>query len=348
MPVPTPAATVTAGAPPSGLSRDRLLEIYYYMRLTRSLEERIVSLYRQSKIPGGVYRSLGQEAETVASACVLEKGDVCSPVIRNLGSMLVMGARPVEVLRQYQAKATGPTSGRDLHVMFSDLPRGYLGHIAPLGVMLPVISGVALSFKMSGSNRVALAYSGDGATSTGAFHEGLNFAAVQRLPLVVLVENNGFAYSTPTRFETVVERLADKAEGYGIPGVRVDGNDALAVYEATRSAVQRARSGEGVTLIEVVTYRRSGHAEHDDQRYQSKDDIAEWVARDPLAQYAERLLSAGWAIERDISDVDHRVTAELDQAVAECENDPSPDPRSGIDGVYAGTPGGDLLWFRRI
>jgi pyruvate dehydrogenase E1 component alpha subunit/2-oxoisovalerate dehydrogenase E1 component alpha subunit len=338
------AAPVDSG----GLNRDQLLDIYYYMRLTRALEERIVSLYRQGRVPGGVYRSLGQEAEAVASAYALEPGDICSPVIRNLGSMLVMGARPLEVLRQYQAKATSPTGGRDLHVMFSDLSRGYLGHVAPLGVMLPVIAGVALAFRMSGSRRVVLAYSGDGATSTGAFHEGLNFAAVQQLPLVVVVENNGFAYSTPTITETVVERLADKAEGYGVPGVRVDGNDPLAVYGATRAAVDRARAGGGVTLIEAVTYRRAGHAEHDDQRYQSRSEIAEWAARDPLERYAKRLMSAGWAGEQEISDIDARITAELDRAVDACDHDALPEPRSGIADVYARTSGAEPLWFRRL
>jgi pyruvate dehydrogenase E1 component alpha subunit/2-oxoisovalerate dehydrogenase E1 component alpha subunit len=320
---------------PAGLTPERLLQIYYYMHLTRSLEERIVSLYRQGRIPGGVYRSLGQEAETVGSAFALEPGDVCSPVIRNLGSMLVMGARAGEVIRQYQARFTGPTRGRDLHVMFTDLPRGYLGHIAPLGVMLPVIAGVALSFKMNREPRVALAYSGDGATSTGAFHEGLNFAAVQRLPLVVLVEHNGFAYSTPTRSECALERLSEKAAGYGIPGVSVDGNDPVAVYQATREAVNRARQGGGVSLIEAVTYRRSGHAEHDDQRYQSKDEIGEWTRRDPLSSYAERLVSSGWASRVELEDVESRIAAELDTAVAESEREQFPEPATALSGVYA-------------
>ena len=320
---------------PADLTPKRLLKIYYYMFLTRSLEERIVSLYRQGRIPGGVYRSLGQEAETVASAFALEPGDVCSPVIRNLGSMLVMGARAGEVVRQYQARFTGPTRGRDLHVMFTDLPRGYLGHIAPLGVMLPVIAGVALSFKLNHEPRVALAYSGDGATSTGAFHEGLNFAAVQRLPLVVLVEHNGFAYSTPTRSECAVERLSEKAAGYGIPGVSVDGNDPVAVYQATREAVTRARKGGGVSLIEAVTYRRSGHAEHDDQRYQSRDEIHDWEQRDPLASYADRLLKNGWATSDDLEEVQGQVAAELDAAVAESENEQFPEPATALSGVYA-------------
>ncbi|MBI4503850.1 MAG: thiamine pyrophosphate-dependent dehydrogenase E1 component subunit alpha [Gemmatimonadetes bacterium] len=322
--------------------------MYYFMRLTRSLEERLVAWYRQGRIPGGVFRSLGQEAAAVGSAYALGPDDVCSPVIRDLGSMLVRGAKPPQVFRQYQGKAGSPTRGRDLHVMFSDLGRGYLGHIAPLGVMLPVIAGVALSFKLNREPRVVLAYSGDGATSTGAFHEGLNFASVQRLPLVVLVENNGFAYSTPTGSETVIEHLSDKAAGYGIPGVSVDGNDVLEVHQVTRAALEKARSGNGVTLIEAVTYRRAGHAEHDDQRYQSKDEIAEWERRDPVTRYVDRLVTEGWADPGKLADLDHRVTSELDQAVAACENDPLPDPGTALTDVYANPATAEPLWYRSI
>src|SRR4029077_12690490 len=172
--------------------------------------------------------------------------------------------------------------------------------------------------------KVGLVYLGDGATSTGAFHEGINFAAVQRLPLVVVVEHNGYAYSTPTSKQTAVTRLADKAKAYGIPGITVDGNDVLAVYEVARKSIDRARNGGGVTLIEAVTYRRKGHAEHDDQRYQSPQEIAEWERRDPVTRYVDRLMAGGWAQQRELSDIDQRVIAELDQAVAESENDPLP------------------------
>src|SRR6266850_2002218 len=179
---------VPASAIPAGLSREQLLEIYYYLRLTRSLEDRLVNLYRQSKVIGGLYRSLGQEGESVGSAYALKPGDVLSPLIRNLGSMLVRGARPVEVLRQYMAKATSPTRGRELNIHFNDLQLGYLGQISHLGDMVPVMAGIALSFNLRGEARVGLVYVGDGAASAGAFHEGLNLAAVQRLSLVVIVE----------------------------------------------------------------------------------------------------------------------------------------------------------------
>src|SRR5262245_29052437 len=245
--------------PATALSRDQLLDLFYWMRLTRTLEERLVALYRQTKVVGGLFRSLGQEADAVGSAYALERRDVLSPLIRNLGSMLVKGATPVEILRQYMAKGDSPTRGRELNIHFGDTDRGFIGQISPLGDMVPVMAGVTLSFKMRGEDRIGLVYVGDGATSTGAFHEGINFAAVQRCPLVVVVENNGYAYSTPTEKQTAAQRFIDKGPGYGIPAVQADGNDVLAVYDATKPAVDRARRGEGVTLIELMTYRRKGH-----------------------------------------------------------------------------------------
>src|SRR6059036_673532 len=282
-PQPQPAtqpAPKEAPAIPGELDRGQLLEIYRYLRLTRTLEERLVALFRQSKVIGGLFRSLGQEGESVASAYALERGhhrDVLSPLIRNLGSMLVMGAKPVEILRQYMAKAEGPTRGRELNVHFNDLEKGYLGQISHLGDMIPVMTGITLTFKLRGEPRVGLVYIGDGATSTGTFHEGLNFAAVERCPLVVVAEYNRWAYSTPPEKQFAVKDLADKAKGYGIAAATVDGNDVLAVYQATKLAAGRARAGKGVHFIEVKTYRRKGHAEHDDQSYQPKDEIERWA-----------------------------------------------------------------------
>jgi pyruvate dehydrogenase E1 component alpha subunit/2-oxoisovalerate dehydrogenase E1 component alpha subunit len=265
--VPTPRDTPPI---PAGLTREQLLEIYRYLRLTRTLEERLVALYRQTKVVGGVFRSLGQEGESVGSAYALERGrhkDFLSPLIRNLGSMLVMGAQPIEILRQYMAKGTSPSGGRELNVHFGDLELGYLGQISHLGDMIPVLAGIALTFKLRGERRVALVYIGDGGTSTGTFHEGLNFAAVQRVPLVVIGEYNHWAYSTPPDKQFAAPHLVDRVRGYGVSASTVDGNDVLAVYAETKRAVERARRGEGVQFIEVKTYRRAGHAEHDDQRY---------------------------------------------------------------------------------
>lgn len=335
---------------PAGLTRPQLHELYHYMRLTRSLEERLVNLYRQTKVVGGLFRSLGQEADAVGSAFALDRtrGDILSPLIRNLGSMLVQGATPVEVLRQYMAKAESPTRGRELNIHFNDLQRGFLGQISHLGDMVPVMAGVALTFKVRREPRVGLVYVGDGATSTGAFHEGINFAAVQRLPLVVVSENNGYAFSTPFSRQTAANSLVDKAAGYGVPGVQADGNDVLAVYEVTRAAVDRARAGEGVTLIELLTYRRKGHAEHDNQSYVTKEEMAYWEARDPIDLYRKRLIETGWGTLGEIEAMDARIARELDEAVAMVEDEPMPEATSALDGVLAHPARADMEWYRRL
>jgi pyruvate dehydrogenase E1 component alpha subunit/2-oxoisovalerate dehydrogenase E1 component alpha subunit len=317
------------------------------MRLTRFLEERLVNLYRQTKVVGGLFRSLGQEADAVGSAFALERRDILSPLIRNLGSMLVKGAEPVEIIRQYMAKGDSPTRGRELNIHYGDLDRGFIGQISHLGDMVPVMTGVTLSFRLRGESRVGLVYVGDGATSTGAFHEGINFAAVQRCPLVVIVENNGYAYSTPLSRQTAVAELKDKALAYGIPGVRADGNDVLAVYDVTKEAVDRARRGEGVTLIELMTYRRKGHAEHDNQSYVPTGEIERWEREnDPLDRYLRVLTDELGFDQSEISAVDNRVRDEIDAATDAAEASPMPEPTDALLGIYADPAGIEPLWYR--
>ena len=341
------AARSSPARPSAALSRDQLLELYYWMRLTRTLEERLVALYRQTKVVGGLFRSLGQEADAVGSCFALERRDIMSPLIRNLGAMLVKGATPVEVLKQYMAKADSPTRGRELNIHFGDLERGFVGQISPLGDMVPVMAGVTLSFRMRGEARVGLVYIGDGATSTGAFHEGINFAAVQGCPLVVIVENNGYAYSTPTAKQTRAAQFVDKAIGYGVPGERADGNDVLAVYDVTKRAVDRARAGGGVTLIELVTYRRKGHAEHDNQSYVPSGEIERWAAEnDPLDRYVTRLRDEFGFDAGAIEAVDARVRGEVDAATEIAEQSGFPQPFECLTGVYADPPAERPLWFR--
>ncbi|HYU52914.1 MAG TPA: thiamine pyrophosphate-dependent dehydrogenase E1 component subunit alpha [Gemmatimonadaceae bacterium] len=341
-------AKLAHGGQSVSLSQAERLELYYYMRLTRLLEERLVNLYRQTKVVGGLFRSLGQEADAVGSAYALDrsKGDVLSPLIRNLGSMLVQGAKPNEIIRQYMAKGDSPTRGRELNIHYGDLVRGFIGQISHLGDMVPVMAGVTLSFKMRKQDRVGLVYVGDGATSTGAFHEGINFAAVQKCPLVVIVENNGYAYSTPLSNQTAAKQLVDKAIGYGIAGEQADGNDVIATYEVTKRAVDRARAGGGVTLIELITYRRKGHAEHDNQSYVPAGEIDRWaMENDPIDRYMKRLLSEGFD-ESELATVDARVKEEIDRATDEAEASPMPDPTDALVGIYADPPVLAPLWFR--
>ncbi len=345
-----PVATAGNGAGGGAVSLGRVqkLELYYYMRLTRALEERLVNLYRQTKVVGGLFRSLGQEADAVGSAYALDrtKGDILSPLIRNLGSMLVQGALPLEILRQYMAKGDSPTRGRELNIHYGDLIRGFVGQISQLGDMVPVMAGVTLSFKMRGEDRVGLVYVGDGATSTGAFHEGINFAAVQRCPLVVVVENNGYAYSTPLSKQTAAKELRDKAAGYGIAAEYADGNDVIATYEATKRAVDRARGGGGVTLVELVTYRRKGHAEHDNQSYVPPGEIDQWASsNDPIDRFVAVLRAEGVAVS-ELQEIDTRISAEIDAATDEADASPMPEPTDALVGIYADPPEEKPLWYR--
>jgi len=321
-----------------GLTREQLHRMAHQLRLTRALEERIVALFRQSKVIGGIYRSLGQEGESVATASALDfsKGDIVSPLIRNMGSLIVAGAQPVEILRQYMAKGNSPARGRDLNIHIKDFSRGFMGPVSPLGAMIPVMAGVTLAGRMQGRNMVGMVHIGDGGSSTGAFAEGLNFAAVKKLPLVIVLENNGYAYSTPTSMQSAVTRYADRALGVGCFGETVDGNDVLATYDAAKRAVDRARRGEGVTLLEVVTFRMRGHAEHDNQSYVPRELIEEWKARDPIERFDRTLREAGAITPDEIAAIDVRIKSELDQAVDEAEASPMPNGEEAVRGVYHG------------
>jgi pyruvate dehydrogenase E1 component alpha subunit/2-oxoisovalerate dehydrogenase E1 component alpha subunit len=334
---PTAALDVPEIVVPEDLDLERAqhLDLYWFMLLNRRLEERLVNLYRQGKVVGGVYRSLGQEAESVGTAYALEKRDLVSPLIRNLGSILVKGAEPVDILKQYMAKATGPSRGRDLNIHFGDLEKGFVGPVSMLGDMIPVMAGVALASRMKGEDRVCLVYIGDGGFSTGAAHEGWNFICARRLPVVLVAEDNCYAYSTPTAKQMGNRDMVDRAAGYGCAGAQVDGNDVLQSYAAARRAVDRARHGDGPTLIEVKTYRRKGHAEHDDQRYVPQEELDAWEARDPVDRYRRFLVREGILTDDQAERIDRRVQEKLDAAVAEAEAAPMPDPRAVLEGVWA-------------
>jgi TPP-dependent pyruvate/acetoin dehydrogenase alpha subunit len=280
----------------TALPRERQLELYRWLKLNRMVEDRLTNLYRQGKVVGGLYSSKGQEAISVGSAYALEPGDFVGPLIRNLGSMLVKGVAPREVMTQYMARGTSPTGGKDCNLHFGDLARGLVSPISMLGALIPVMAGFAFAAKYRKERFVALTYIGDGGTSTGDFHEGMNLAAVLELPLVVIAEHNGYAYSTPTSRQMKIKDLALRAAAYGIPCQIVDGNDVLAVYEATRSACAKARAGGGTQMIEVKTFRMKGHAEHDDAGYVPKELFEEWRKRDPIGRFEKHLLGSGLAV----------------------------------------------------
>jgi TPP-dependent pyruvate/acetoin dehydrogenase alpha subunit len=317
------------------LKPEQMLELYRYLKMTRLAEERLVNLYRQTKVVGGVFRSLGQEATAVGSAYALRPKDFITPLIRDLGAVFVKGIRPREIFAQYMAKARGPSGGRDLNIHFGDVEKGFIGPISHLGDMIPVMTGVLLAARLQKKDTVALAYIGDGGMSTGAFHEGLNFAAVQRLPLLVMAEYNHYAYSTPTNLQTAVRNLADKAAGYGIPGYIVDGNDIVACYEVTKRAADYARNGRGAVLIEAKTYRRKGHAEHDDQRYVPDGEIDWWEKNnDPIDRYELFLQERKVADRKKLDEITAGIERELDEDVAWAESSPMPDAEQAAHGVF--------------
>jgi TPP-dependent pyruvate/acetoin dehydrogenase alpha subunit len=317
------------------LKPDEMLELYRYLKLTRLVEERLVNLYRQTKVVGGVFRSLGQEATAVGTAYALRPQDFITPLIRDLGAVLVKGIGPREIFAQYMAKAWGPSGGRDLNIHFGDMSKGFIGPISHLGDMIPVMTGVLVGARLQKKDTVALAYIGDGGMSTGAFHEGLNFAAVQRLPLIVIAEYNHYAYSTPTSKQTAVKDLAEKAAGYGIPGHIVDGNDIVACYEVTRKAAEYARGGGGAVLIEAKTYRRKGHAEHDDQRYVPAEEIEYWEkTNDPVDRYERYLIEEKVATREKLEEITAGINRQLDEDVAWAESSPMPEALQAAYGVF--------------
>ena len=330
--------SITAPPDLTGLTAADLAAIYYFMRLTRTIEDRVRTLYLQGRVQGAVYSSRGQEGTAVASAYALQTGDFVAPLIRDLGASLTRGVEPRYIFAQWLGRSGGPTHGRDGNLHFGDLDHGVLPPISMLGAAIPLCAGIALASRQQDGRRVALTYIGDGGTNTGDFHEGLNFAAVLRLPLVLIVEDNGFAYSTPVSRHVAIHSFADRASAYGIPAATADGNDVVAVYAATRAAVDRARNGGGPTLIEVKTFRMRGHAEHDDASYVPKELIAQWEVRDPI----ENLLTLArerelWE-EGTVDKIDRQVQDEVEGALQWALNSPLPDGESQTSGVYAMPP----------
>jgi pyruvate dehydrogenase E1 component alpha subunit len=317
------------------LTREQLLDLHYFLRLTRTLEERIGILYRQGKIYGGVYLSTGQEAVSVGATAALEPGDIILPSHRDLGAHLLRGIQPREVLAQYLGRTGGPTRGRDGNVHYGDIQRGDVAFISPMADSIPVAAGVALALKRQGKGRVAMTWFGDGATSRGDFHEGINLAAVLRLPAVFVCNNNQYAYSTPLNRQTLVPDIALRAAGYGIPGATVDGTDVLAVYRAARDAVARARRGEGPTLLECKTMRMRGHSEHDDASYVPRELLEAWRGKDPIQRLEARLRQAKILDDEGQTRMNKRLTEEIDAAVAWAEASPFPEGKDVEQGVYS-------------
>ena len=316
----------------TSLTKEQFLELYRYLKMTRMFDEITVRLKRQSKLTGGVFTSLGQEATAVGTAFALEPQDFIAPLIRDIGAVFVKGILPRTIFAQYLGKANAPSRAADVQFHFADLEKGFIGPISHLGDMIPVMAGVLLASRMKKENRVAVAYLGEGASSTGTFHEGVNFAAVQKLPLVTIIENNGYAYSTPTRNQSAAAHFVDKAIGYGILGLQVDGNDIVACYETMKRAAEHARGGNGSVLIEALTYRRKGHAEHDNQSYVPEGEIEFWAKdNDPVDRYERYLTEEKIASDEDLKKIVAEVSSCLESELAIADEAEFPE---GISAAY--------------
>jgi TPP-dependent pyruvate/acetoin dehydrogenase alpha subunit len=317
------------------LTRQQYLDLYYFMRLNRAVEDTMVKLFRQNKIVGGLYSSLGQEAISVGTAYALEKNDWLAPMIRNIGALLVKGVPPRDIFTQHMAKYTSPTLGKDGTSHFGDLDKLHIvSPISMLGDLIPVMAGVAIGSRYLGQKIVTLTWIGDGGSSTGVFHEGLNFAATQKAPFVLILENNQWAYSTPVRRQVPIENLADRAKAYGIPSYIVDGNDVVEVFTTTREAVERARSGEGPILIEAKSFRRMGHAQHDPAEYVPKEQRTYWESRDPIALYEKYLTGEKLLDAKSKKEFEDKIDALLQKDRDFAENSPMPPPELAEKGVY--------------
>ena len=322
---------------PKGLDLDtpQFVELYRFMALTRRLEERLSVLYRQNLVVGGLYSSLGQEATSVGSAYALRDGDFLAPMIRNLGSYLVRGVSAKDFVGQYLARECSPTRGKDGTMHFGSFDLGLIGCISVLGTLIPVMVGMALVMKQREQKNVTITYIGDGGTSTTDFHEGINFAAVQRVPFILVCESNLYAYSTPTDRQMPVKDIVEKAPSYGIYGEKFDGNNVLAAYDVTRRAREMCVRGEGPVLLESKSFRRKGHAEHDPADYVPKKIRAYWEARDPLDAYARFILEEQIATQPELDDMTREIDEELDRAVDEVKASPFPPQDIALEDVYA-------------
>ncbi len=318
------------------LKKEQCIEIYRWMLLNRRMEAALENLYKQSKVVGGVYFGLGQEACSCASAYALKKDEWMGPMIRNQGALLVRGFSPADIMMQYMAKAGSPTKGRDASSHFGDIKdKNVVAPISTLGDLIPVLSGVALGARMQGREIAVMTYVGDGGQSTGVTYEGLNFAAVQKLGLVLIVENNIWAYSTPADQQFLVKDLAERAIAYGIPGVIVDGTDACQVYDAAHEACERARRGEGPTLIEAKMMRMKGHAIHDAAQYVPRDLFGYWHKRDPIARFENHLVNVKqWLTPEQNRELIEAVEKQIDADRDFAERSPLPDPQSTPQDVY--------------
>ncbi len=318
-----------------GIENEKLKEIYITMVRIRAFEERAIAEYRKGLCPGFIHSSIGQEAIPAAVCAFLRKDDYILTTHRGHGDIIAKGARFDKMFAELFAKETGYCKGRggSMHIVATDL--NMLGATAIVGAGVPIASGVALGCKMQNLDRVTVCFLGDGATCTGAFHEGLGLATIFELPVVFVCENNQYAMSTPQKDYTKLKHLADRAKAYGVPGITVDGNDAVTVAKVANKAIEKARGGRGPTLIDAVTYRYYGHHMGDPGiSYRTKEEIEEWRKRDPIKRLQNHLLEAKLITESEINEIQSSVTKELDKAVKFATESPEPRTEDALNDIY--------------
>lgn len=327
------------GAEPTAATLKQML---YYLKLTRECEHRIERvLYRQGKIVGGVYVGRGQEAIAVGATIHLREGDVTLPSHRDFAAFVMRGFALKEIFCNWLARAEGPTRGRENTTHVGSIKLGVIPIISPLGDTCPVACGVALVQKQRGHGNVALVHFGEGTTSRGDVHEAMNLAAVWKLPVIFICNNNAYAYSTPTVAQYSIPDLAERGPAYGMPGVKVDGNNVLAVYEAALQAIARARRGDGPTLIECKTFRMTGHSAHDAADYVPGDLFEHWEKKDPIPRFEKELLARSVIEPGEIDAMMTRIHREVDEAIAAAEAAPLPEPETAVEGLLCN----EVCWW---
>ena len=317
------------------IAKEKLIDMYRTMVRIRRFEERVSREFADGNIPGSVHVYIGEEAVATGAIAHLRKDDYIMSTHRGHGHMIAKGGQTDRMMAELFAKKTGYCLGKGGSMHIADLEIGILGAAGIVGSGIPIATGAGLSAKMRGTDQVTLCFFGDGASNLGRFHEGINLGAVWKLPVIYICENNLWAVSVPTSCSLAISNIADRAIGYGIPGIVVDGMDVMAVYEATGEAVARARRGEGPSLIEAKTYRFRGHFEGDSGTYRPKEEIEEWLKRDPLKSFKEKLLEMKLLTEKKAEEIDQEMLAEIDQAVKFAQESPFPEPEETLDNVFA-------------
>jgi pyruvate dehydrogenase E1 component alpha subunit len=323
--------------------KEQLLALYQRMVLIREFELRAINERRAGLIPGFIHSCVGQEATAVGACAALRPDDVITSTHRGHGHLIAKGGDPRYMMAELAARGNGYCGGKGGSLHMSDFNLGILGANGIVAGGIPMTTGAGLAFKMRGEDRVSLAFFGDGAVNEGAFHEAANLAGLWKLPVVFFCENNLYGEGTPQSKQSPVADLAIRAEGYAFPGVIVDGNDVLAVYQATQVAVERARAGQGPTFIEGKTYRFRGHYEGDPMVYRSKEEMETWRQRDPIPAFRGRLLEGKVASQDELGAIEGEVQAMLDEAVQFAADSPRPEPERALEGVYGETHEGRVF-----